>query len=190
MSAKNTRRYRERHEVEQSLEKYKGVEGIDYVECEICGKRGLYIDVRHLKTRHGLTKEEYIKLFPDALLNSEKKLKAQARLGNKSNTGRRFSKSHKRAISLSRTNGIPWTEREVEDFKEYRAIVRYYSNLNFNEHYWKINPGNFKRGQYYHLDHIVSVVEGFRKGIDPKVISEVSNLQILTATDNLSKGAK
>lgn len=68
-----TNEYRLRHEVVRSILKYKGIEGIDYVECKICGKRGLYIDSRHLKTRHNISKEKYIKMFPNAEIISEKK---------------------------------------------------------------------------------------------------------------------
>ena len=188
--ADNTRRYRERHEVERSLKKYVGVEGVNYVTCRVCGKRGLYIDARHLKTRHNLTKGEYCQLFPDALLNSEKKAKAQARPDNLSNTGRKFSKETRRRMSLARTGGVPWTERDLEKYSEYRAIVRYFTTQNFNKYYWSINPNNLKRGDEYHLDHIIPVIQGFREGIDPEVIASIGNLQMLTSLDNLQKGDK
>ena len=73
MLKKRAAKYRRKHEVERSLKKYKGIEGIDYVECKICKKRSLYIDERHLKTRHNITKEEYICKFPNACLVSTKK---------------------------------------------------------------------------------------------------------------------
>jgi len=97
----NVEQYRKRHEVEWSLERYKGVEDIDYVECKICGKRGLYIDKRHLKTRHGVTKEEYIEKFPNAIFKSEKKINIQKKnaTGNKANLGKKFSKEHRKKIS-------------------------------------------------------------------------------------------
>jgi hypothetical protein len=95
-------KYRKRHEVKKSLEKYKGIENKDYVTCKICGKRSLYIDKRHLKTRHDLTKLEYIKQFPNAILISERKKIAQSRSNNPGNTGRRFSGEHKLKIALSK----------------------------------------------------------------------------------------
>lgn len=187
--AENTTRHRKRHEVRKSLEKYKGVEGVDYIECKICKKRSLYVDVRHLKTRHNITKEEYTKRFPDACLVSKKKKQAQSRPNNKGNTGKKFSEEHREKMSLARTNGISWTERGLKSFKEYRAKVRYLSNQNFIKHYWKINPENLKRGNEFHLDHIFPVREGFRLGINPKEISKPSNLQILSAYDNFIKAA-
>lgn len=93
---------RERLEVKESLQKYNGIEGKDYVECKICGKRGLYIDSRHLKTRHDLTKEEYSDKFPNAFLVSKKKSKAQARPNNKCFLGHHLSDEAKIKLSLER----------------------------------------------------------------------------------------
>ena len=83
------RRYIIRHEVRRSLQVYNGVEGIDFVTCQICGKRGLYVDARHLKTRHNLTKEQYLLQFPNAYLISNKKAEAQSRPDNKSASGKK-----------------------------------------------------------------------------------------------------
>lgn len=184
----NVTRWRKRHEVKWSLEKYKGIEGIDYVTCQICSKRGLYIDKRHLKTRHNVTKEEYIRQFPDAILSSEKKRKAQARPNNKSFTGRILTKEHREKLSLARTNGVPWTERSLEDYADYKAKVRFLTNQSFHKHYWQINPKNLKRGDEYHLDHIYPVIEGYRNDIPPEIIADYTNLQMLSAIDNLIKG--
>jgi len=185
------RKYKEKHEVKDSIKKYKGIEGIDYVTCQICGKRGLYIDKRHLKTRHNITKEEYIKRFPKASLTSERKKKAQSRPNNKGNLGKRFSKEHREKISLSRTNGIPWTKRELKEYEDYKAKVRFLTNINFYKYYYQINPKNLKRGKYdYHLDHIYPVVEGYKNKISPEIIAAPENLQMLHWRKNLEKGGK
>lgn len=98
------KKYRVEHEVEWSLEKYKGIEGIDYVECKLCGKRGLYIDSRHLKSRHSISKEEYKSKFPSAKLISDRKRKVQSgnAKDNKANLGKKFSKEHRNKISKSK----------------------------------------------------------------------------------------
>jgi len=95
-------RHEEKYEVSRSLEKYKGREGVDYVKCEICSKRGLYIDARHLKTRHNITKELYTIIFPYCKIISDKKRKAQSRPNNKGNSGRRFSGEHRTKLALSK----------------------------------------------------------------------------------------
>ena len=189
VSAKErTAKYKRKHEVAKSLKKYKGLEGIDYVTCKICGKRGLYIDSRHLKTRHNITKEEYLDEFPEALLISEKKKEAQARPKNKSNLGKKFSKKHREKISLARTGGVPWTERELDKYVEYKAKVRHLTNQNFCEYYDQINPDKLPRGfRDYHLDHIYPVIAGFKNGIEPEIIAAPNNLQMLYWRDNLIK---
>jgi len=184
------RKSRLKLEVPRSIEKYKGTKNIDYVECKICKKRSKRIDIRHLKNRHNLTKEEYQKLFPDALLYCEKYKKIQARPNNKSNIGKKFSKEHRKKISLARTNGIPWDERSLNDYKEYKAKIRYLSEKSFKRYYYKINPENLRRGNDYHLDHIYPIIEGFRNNISTKEISHFSNLRIISAIDNLKKGDK
>ena len=58
-----------------------GIYGIDYVMCEICGERLTFLG-SHLTRSHGMTKEEYLELFPESLLISEsasrKRSKAQS----------------------------------------------------------------------------------------------------------------
>jgi hypothetical protein len=96
------RRYIIRHEVRRSLQVYNGVEGIDFVTCQICGKRGLYVDARHLKTRHNLTKEQYLLQFPNAYLISNKKAEAQSRPDNKSASGKKRTVESIIKLSLSK----------------------------------------------------------------------------------------
>lgn len=43
------------------------------------------------------------------------------------------------------------------------------------------------RGKDYHLDHKISKCYGFNNNIDVKIISNIHNLEIITASDNLSK---
>lgn len=44
--------------LEASKEEYTGIEGVDYLECKICGQRMTFFSPAHLKM-HGITKEEY-----------------------------------------------------------------------------------------------------------------------------------
>ena len=55
----------------------------------------------------------------------------------------------------------------------------------------EINPLNLPRGMHsYHLDHIISIADGFEQGLPYKVIAAKENLQMLSAFDNLSKGRR
>ena len=42
----------------------------------------------------------------------------------------------------------------------------------------------------YHLDHIISISEGYRKNISPDVIGDIANLQFITWEENLKKQNK
>jgi len=123
-----TRYYRERHEVADSINKYQGTEGVDYVECKICEKRGLYIDARHLRTRHSISKEEYINIYPNVYISSQKKINTQVKnaTGNTSWLGKKLSIGHRRKISLSKLygknpfSGKSPTKEVIEKAKETR----------------------------------------------------------------------
>jgi hypothetical protein len=43
------------------------------------------------------------------------------------------------------------------------------------------------RGRAYNLDHIIPVIYGFRNKIDPYIISDISNLRIITREENMKK---
>jgi len=96
--------YRKRTEVQKSIERFSGTEGIDYVTCRLCGMRGVQIDSRHLRNRHNMTKSYYKKLFIGAPIISEYKINLQRKiaLGNKANVGRRFPKEHRMRLAESK----------------------------------------------------------------------------------------
>jgi len=49
---------------------------------------------------------------------------------------------------------------------------------------------NYGKGSSYHLDHKFSVAEGFRRGVEPKLIGSIVNLRYVTAQENLAKRDK
>lgn len=46
------------------------------------------------------------------------------------------------------------------------------------------------RSNDYHVDHVFSIYDGFMNNIDPVIISHHSNLRVISALGNLSKGVK
>ena len=46
------------------------------------------------------------------------------------------------------------------------------------------------RGWDYQLDHIISIWDGFKWGINPEIIADISNLTILKQKDNAIKGRR
>ena len=70
-------------------------------------------------------------------------------------------------------------------------IVSRLSNKNFYRYSSLINPKRFVRSKdKYHLDHIYTVVDGWRNNIPPKIISCPYNLQMLSQHDNNIKHSK
>jgi hypothetical protein len=84
------------------------------------------------------------------------------------------------------------TSKENHDYSMYVRLVRYFSEHTYIEFYDDINPNNEKRGKYsnknlYHLDHIVSIKDGFDNNIPIHIMSSKYNLQMLLVEKNCSK---
>lgn len=77
-------------------------------------------------------------------------------------------------------------ERRTEREKYYEE-VGYYTERNWNEHFYKINPTRLERGPELHLDHIYSRAEGFKQGIAAEIIGHWTNLRLLSRLENSSK---
>jgi len=77
-----------------------------------------------------------------------------------------------------------------DEFDIYRENVRKLSNDNYQKFYYDINPNNLPRGNDYHLDHKFSILDGFLSNKLPEEIAHPSNLQIISAKENQSKGSK
>jgi len=88
-------------------------------------------------------------------------------------------------------------------YEEYKTTIFVEKTRYYNEVYKETNKQplhlleNYdKRGHLstkddaYHLDHIMPISYGFENSIDPKIIGEISNLQMLPAMVNITKGRK
>jgi hypothetical protein len=54
------------------------------------------------------------------------------------------------------------------------------------ENYSKRGRGNHG----YHVDHIISIRDGFRKNVEPEVIGSIHNLRMMLGRDNIMKGPR
>ena len=82
-------------------------------------------------------------------------------------------------------------ERARTDLRAYTRKVRGLSEATYRENIDVINPLRLPRcrgNQGWHLDHIVSIVECFKRGWTPEQAAALNNLQLLSAAENLSKG--
>lgn len=88
---------------------------------------------------------------------------------------------------LLKTHGKTWQQYvdDLPEFQDYRRRV---------DHFTRMQPidqldNHDKRGEY-HLDHKFSVAEGFRQGLPPEVIGDISNLEFIPAVDNVRKQSR
>jgi hypothetical protein len=99
-------------------------------------------------------------------------------------------KDHVRIKKFLEDNNVTWEEYEnkISNYKKYHMEVMYWTrrvNVGNLEHYEKRGKSGIPGA--YHLDHIIEISEGFVKNIDPKIISNITNLKFITWEENLKK---
>lgn len=79
---------------------------------------------------------------------------------------------------------------ELPNLKLYKQIIYNLSNKNYRKYEHLINIDVVNRGRNeYHLDHIYTISDGFINNIPPFIMSSIVNLQLITESQNLSKGS-
>ncbi len=73
---------------------------------------------------------------------------------------------------------------EIE--KYYKEVIKL-TKRSWKKYQYLINPNNLPRNPEWHLDHIFSIVEGFRNSIPAEVISHWTNLRIISREENSAK---
>ena len=68
------------------------------------------------------------------------------------------------------------------DYELYRKNVWKYSNRSYKEHLFEQ-----KRDRHNHLDHILSIVDGFKNNVSPEVVGSVHNLRVISGQANRYK---
>ena len=76
------------------------------------------------------------------------------------------------------------TDRDI-----YYAVVARFTRISWIANFDQINPTRLNRS-YYNLDHIFSVHQGFIHNIPPYIIGHWTNLRMLDANLNSSKGSQ
>lgn len=79
-----------------------------------------------------------------------------------------------------------------KDFRKYRNRVSTRTERTYTLHEAEINPNGYTRAKAgvvgaYHLDHIVSVRQGFELGLPVEALADKRNLQMLPWEENISK---
>lgn len=75
--------------------------------------------------------------------------------------------------------------REKSDYENYRRAVWRYSNRTYKTHLVEQ-----KRDRHNHLDHVLSIVDGFKNNIDPEIMGSMHNLRIISGVANRKKSYK
>lgn len=68
------------------------------------------------------------------------------------------------------------------DYQIYKQIVWKYSNRNY-----KTYLSDQKRDRQNHLDHVLSIVDGFKNNIPPEIVGSIYNLRIISGQANRHK---
>jgi hypothetical protein len=72
---------------------------------------------------------------------------------------------------------------------DYTAKVRRLTEITFRK-YVEILCVESQRGKEFHLDHIFSIYEGYRQGVEAEVMASIVNLQMIPAETNHRKNRK
>jgi hypothetical protein len=94
------------------------------------------------------------------------------------------------AIKTKILNGQICDPSKLPEFIQYRRNVMKVTR----QQPLHLLPNIEKRGHVskngWHLDHKISIFEGYNAGIDFRVIGHIDNLQMIPALDNIKKGTK
>lgn len=158
---------------------------------EIADKRRL--NIRYIEEQ--FENEDY-KLLTDKYENSSQKLEYICPKGHKHSICWNSWQQGKRCAICSYLNrfgsGNPswrnYSEKDLERISNYEAYVLRLTERNYKRYKSIINPLDLLRSRNnYHLDHIYSVMEGFRNNIPPEIIANPNNLQMLLENINIVK---
>ena len=79
-------------------------------------------------------------------------------------------------------------EEYKNEFELYQTTVRNETKKVYHKYKSEINPKKLKRARgHYHLDHKLSVFDGFKNNIPVFIITSVHNLEMLTENENVVK---
>ena len=84
-------------------------------------------------------------------------------------------------------------EKDLSFLEIYRKRVLHFTNISAKEKFSSIELkqiGQKKEKNHKNIDHIFSIIEGFRLGILPQIISCKSNIRLIPCEQNYSKNGK
>jgi hypothetical protein len=83
-------------------------------------------------------------------------------------------------------SGLKHDESTKTKLELYRRECHRYTGYSYTKYKNDLEK-TYPRGNSYHVDHIYSISEGFKNGIDPKIIGSIVNLQVIPSIINIKK---
>lgn len=97
------------------------------------------------------------------------------------------TKIRKKAVETRVQNGNAIDRSSLADLNNYRVIVNRLTNKIYKNHIDEIDPNRLRDRTNFHIDHKVSILEGFLNNVSPEIISHKNNLRLIPAKQNISK---
>jgi len=160
--------------------------------------------INYPKTKKNTTQSEWFRNCPmcnETIYYSSNYHRKDAIRGNticNSCSTLKYKKSWNYVITDEHTKQMRATKAGYDTFEEYMEDLP--EKKKYHREVWRITyqqdlesfENYEKRGRCgvegaYQIDHIISIDEGYKKSIEPEVIGDISNLQMLRWEDNLSK---
>jgi len=165
-----------------------------------CFAGRLFIDINFINSE--FAKENY-QLLTTGYVNAHQKLDYICPKGHKHSItwghwqqGKRCPFCHYERLATifcgsGASNWKNYSEEDLEKLFSYKSHVLQLTEQNYRKYIDIINPLNLSRSRNeYHLDHIYSVIDGFKNNILAEIIACPFNLRMLKSTDNLSKNGR
>lgn len=97
---------------------------------------------------------------------------------------------HRFAKALEKYVDKYGVDYDLAAFKDYSKKTRGLSEVTYKNNLALINPNAVTRGRHeHHVDHIIPIIECFKRGWTPEQAAHISNLQMLHWKENLTKGS-
>ena len=97
-------------------------------------------------------------------------------------------------IKQSKTGKTKRKNRPANEMSEYRRFVTFYTRLSIKNYGQTLENidlrcNHAENKNAYHIDHMLSVYEGFHRNIPPYIIGSIHNLKVIPWRENISKSS-
>ena len=153
------------------------------------------------KGKHGLCSQSTLSKMS---LSAKKRAARGILPNNKGKTPWNFGLTAENSISVRsyassqrgqiRSGDYKKAEYDISQFKNYQKEVRRLTAITYKKYKNDINPLNHPRGianklneNLWHIDHITTILDGFKNKIKPEVLARKENLRMLPWRENLMR---